>query len=387
MAALSGRRVLVLNAGSSSLKASVLELDERGRVANGGAPLAAIQTEWGSDATLVADRRATVETALSSIWAAGVAREAIALAGHRVVHGGTRFREATLMNDAALDELEALSDLAPLHNAVAIDTLRAQRDLLPDLPAVAAFDTAFHASLTEQAFVYPLPWAWYEDWGIRRFGFHGLSVAWSVRRAAELLARPADELCLVVAHLGSGCSVTAVQSGRSVSTSMGLTPLEGLMMGTRSGSVDPGILLHVMRQHGLSADRLAEVLDHESGLLGISGVAGDMRAVSAAAAGGSTRARLAIDIFVRRAAAGIAVAATSLPRIDALVFTGGIGEHASDVRAQIVARLTALNFEPLGESTGSGDGSLSAPETRIAVLRVAAREDIVIAEAAATVAY
>ena len=387
MAALSGRRVLVLNAGSSSLKASVLELDERGRVANGGAPLAAIQTEWGSDATLVADRRATVETALSSIWAAGVTRESIALAGHRVVHGGTRFREATLMNDAALDELEALSDLAPLHNAVAIDTLRAQRDLLPDLPAVAAFDTAFHASLTEQAVVYPLPWAWYEDWGIRRFGFHGLSVAWSVRRAAELLARPADELCLVVAHLGSGCSVTAVQSGRSVSTSMGLTPLEGLMMGTRSGSVDPGILLHVMRQHGLSADRLAEVLDHESGLLGISGVAGDMRAVSAAAAGGSTRARLAIDIFVRRAAAGIAVAATSLPRLDALVFTGGIGEHASAVRAQIVARLTALGLEPLGESTGSGDGSLSAPETRIAVLRVAAREDIVIAEAAASVAY
>jgi len=387
VAALSGRRVLVLNAGSSSLKASVLELDERGRVANGGAPLAAIQTEWGSDATLVADRRATVETALSSIWAAGVTRESIALAGHRVVHGGTRFREATLMNDAALDELEALSDLAPLHNAVAIDTLRAQRDLLPDLPAVAAFDTAFHASLTEQAFVYPLPWAWYEDWGIRRFGFHGLSVAWSVRRAAELLARPADELCLVVAHLGSGCSVTAVQSGRSVSTSMGLTPLEGLMMGTRSGSVDPGILLHVMRQHGLSADRLAEVLDHESGLLGISGVAGDMRAVSAAAAGGSTRARLAIDIFVRRAAAGIAVAATSLPRLDALVFTGGIGEHASAVRAQIVARLTALGLEPLGESTGSGDGSLSAPETRIAVLRVAAREDIVIAEAAASVAY
>jgi acetate kinase len=387
VAALSGRRVLVLNAGSSSLKTSVLELDEAGHVANGGAPLAATQTEWGSDATRVADRRATVETALSSIWAAGVTRESIALAGHRVVHGGTRFREATLMDDAALDELEALSDLAPLHNSVALDTLRAQRGLLPHVPSVAAFDTAFHATLTEQAFVYPLPWAWYEDWGIRRFGFHGLSVAWSVRRAAELLARPQDELCLVVAHLGSGCSVTAVQSGRSVSTSMGLTPLEGLTMGTRSGSVDPGILLHVMRQHGLSADRLAEVLDHESGLLGISGVAGDMRAVSAAATGGNTRARLAIDIFVRRAAAGIAVAATSLPRLDALVFTGGIGEHVSDVRAQIVARLTAFNFEPLGDSTGSGDGLLSAPEARIAVLRVAAREDIVIAEAAATVAY
>jgi acetate kinase len=386
VATLSGRRVLVLNAGSSSLKASVLEIDGRGRVANDGRPLAATQTEWGSDATRVADRRATVETALRSLWAGGVTRASIALAGHRVVHGGTRFRHATLMDDAALDELEALSDLAPLHNAVAIDTLRAQRDLLPDVPAVAAFDTAFHATLSEQAFVYPLPWAWYEEWGIRRFGFHGLSVAWSVRRAAELLARPADELCMVVAHLGSGCSVTAVQSGRSVSTSMGLTPLEGLAMGTRSGSVDPGILLHVLRQRGLSAENLAQVLDHESGLLGISGVSGEMRAVSAAAAAGNARARLAIDIFVRRAAAGIAVAATSLPRLDALVFTGGIGEHAADVRAQIVARLAPLHLEPLRESAGSGDGLLSAPEARVAVLRVAAREDIVIAEAAASVA-
>ncbi|HEY8134590.1 MAG TPA: acetate/propionate family kinase [Candidatus Limnocylindrales bacterium] len=387
VAALSGRRVLVLNAGSSSLKASVLEIDERGRVANDGRPLAATQTEWGSDATRVADRRATVERALNSLWAGGVGRDSITVAGHRVVHGGTRFRGATLIDDAALTELEALGDLAPLHNAVAIDTLRAQRDLMPDVLAVAAFDTAFHATLTEQAYVYPLPWAWYEDWGIRRFGFHGLSVAWSVRRAAELLARSPDELCLVVVHLGSGCSVTAVQSGRSISTSMGLTPLEGLTMGTRSGSVDPGILLHVMRQRGLSADRLAEVLDHESGLLGISGVAGDMRAVSDAAAGGNARARLAIDIFVRRAAAGIAVAATSLLRLDAVVFTGGIGEHAADVRAQIVARLGPLQLEPLGEPVGSGDGLLSAPEAGIAVLRVAAREDIVIAEAAATVAH
>jgi acetate kinase len=167
---------------------------------------------------------------------------------------------------------------------------------------------------------------------------------------------------------------------------MGLTPLEGLTMGTRSGSVDPGILLHVLRQRGLSAEGLAEVLDHESGLMGISGVSGEMLAVSDAAAGGNARARLAIDIFVRRAAAGIAVAATSLPRLDALVFTGGIGEHAADVRADIVARLAALHLEPLGESVGSGDGLISAPEARIAVLRVAAREDIVIAEAAASVA-
>jgi len=164
---------------------------------------------------------------------------------------------------------------------------------------------------------------------------------------------------------------------------MGLTPLEGLAMGTRSGSVDPGILLHVLRRRGLSADRLAEVLDHESGLLGISGISGDMRELSPAAAAGSQRARLAIDIFVRRAAAGIAVAAASLPRIDALVFTGGIGEHAGDVRAQIVARLATLNLEALAVSAVSGDGLLSGPDARVAVLRVEAREDIVIAQAAA----
>jgi acetate kinase len=238
------------------------------------------------------------------------------------------------------------------------------------------------------AFIYPLPWAWYEEWGIRRFGFHGLSVAWSVRRAAEMLARPAQELGLIVAHLGSGCSVTAVWSGRSVSTSMGLTPLEGLTMGTRSGSVDPGILLQVLRHHGLSADRLAEVLDHESGLLGVSGLSGEMTVLSDAAARGDARARLAIDIFVRRAAAGIAVAATSLPRVDALVFTGGIGEHATAVRSAIVELLAPLGLAPLGltprdPSAGSGDGLLSAPEARIAALRVHAREDIVIAEAAA----
>ncbi|MEP7379979.1 MAG: acetate/propionate family kinase [Chloroflexota bacterium] len=383
MAALSGKRVLVLNAGSSSLKASVLDIHSGGRVPSNSRPVAATQAEWGSDATRVTDRRATVEQALDELWRRGVAPESIELAGHRVVHGGTRFREPTLVDEAVLADIEEISELAPLHNAVALDTIRAQRALLPTVPAMACFDTAFHATLSEQAFVYPLPWAWYEDWGIRRFGFHGLSVAWSVRRAAEMLGRPAHELSLIVAHLGSGCSVTAVQSGQSVSTSMGLTPLEGLTMGTRSGSVDPGILLQVQRHHGMSADQLAQVLDHESGLLGISGLSGEMTVLSDAAARGDARARLAIDIFVRRAAAGIAVGATSLARVDALIFTGGIGEHAAAVRAAIVERLAPLGLAPLAPTVGSGEGLLSTRDAQIAVLRVHAREDIVIAEAAA----
>ena len=381
------KRILVLNAGSSSLKASVLEVGADGRVGVTRRPMAATQTAWGSDATRVVDRRATVAAALAELWrAADLAPTAVAGAGHRVVHGGARFVAPTLVDEAVLDEIGALEELAPLHNAVALDTLRAQRALLPSLPAVAVFDTSFHATLAEEAFVYPLPWRWYAEWGIRRFGFHGMSVAWSVRRAAELLERDPANLRLIVAHLGSGCSVTAVDAGRSVSTSMGLTPLEGLAMGTRSGSVDPGILLHVLRRRGLSADELADALDHESGLLGISGISGDMRELSAAAAGGSRRARLAIDIFVRRAAAGIAVAAASLPRIDALIFTGGIGEHAADVRAAICARLATLGIGPVAADGTGADALLSAPGSAVAVLRVEAREDVVIAEAVAALA-
>ena len=368
-------RVLVLNAGSSSLKASVIEV---GRLE----PLAATQVGWGSDATRVVDRRSTVEHALAALWGS-VEPASVASAGHRIVHGGARFRQPMQVDDAVLGELDGIAGLAPLHNEVALETLRAQRALLPGLPAVAVFDTGVHASLQDEAFVYPLPWHWYAEWGIRRFGFHGLSVAWSVRRAGELLGRDPAALGLIVAHLGSGCSVTAVDGERSVSTSMGLTPLEGLAMGTRAGSVDPGILLHVLRERGITADELAETLDHGSGLLGISGVSGDVRELTAAAANGSTRARLALDIFVRRAAEGIAAAAVALPRLDSLVFTGGIGEHAADLRAAICARLAVLGVWGVESATVAEDAILTPPGAGITILRVEAREDIVIAEATA----
>ena len=368
-------RVLVLNAGSSSLKASVIEV---GRLE----PLAATQVGWGSDATRVVDRRSTVEHALAALWGS-VEPASVASAGHRIVHGGARFRQPMQVDDAVLGELDGIAGLAPLHNEVALETLRAQRALLPGLPAVAVFDTGFHASLQDEAFVYPLPWHWYAEWGIRRFGFHGLSVAWSVRRAGELLGRDPAALGLIVAHLGSGCSVTAVDGGRSVSTSMGLTPLEGLAMGTRAGSVDPGILLHVLRERGIRVAELAETLDHGSGLMGVSGVSGDVRELTAAAANGSARARLALDIFVRRAAEGIAAAAVALPRLDALVFTGGIGEHAADLRAAICARLAVLGVPEIAAAEVSTDSVLTPSGAHVAVLRVEAREDIVIAEATA----
>jgi acetate kinase len=370
-------RVLVLNAGSSSLKASVVEVGRRD-------PPATAAVDWGSDATKKADRRETVADALARL-AETTDLTNLAGVGHRVVHGGSRFRQPAMIDDAVLRDLDELSELAPLHNPVAVDTIRAARAALPHLPHVAVFDTAFHATLSPTGYLYALPYFWYERWGVRRYGFHGLSVAWSVRRAGELLGRDPTGLGLIVAHLGSGCSVTAIDGGKSVWTSMGMTPLEGLMMGTRAGSFDPGVMLKLLRDESLSVDDLAEALDHGSGLLGVSGVSGDVRELESAAAAGNERAELALRMFVRRTAGYVAAAATSLRRFDAIIFTGGIGEHAAGIRSQIVGRLGLLGIEPIDDRSVQADGVLSAAGSAVAVLRVEAREDLVIADAVAQV--
>ncbi len=371
-------RVLVLNPGSSTLKASVIE--PPGRDA-----LATAIVEWGADATRALGWVAGVADVLGAVEAAGVAPASIDAVGYRVVHGGTRFVGPALIEDATVDAIEELAELAPLHNESAAETIRAARQALPGIPHVAAFDTAFHASLPPSGYRYPVPEAWFRDWGIRRFGFHGLSVAWSVHRAAELLGRPVDGLRLVVAHLGSGCSVTAVDGGRSVETSMGMTPLEGLMMGTRSGSIDPGILLALIRDHRISEAELEDVLEHRSGLLGLSGRSADIRELLVAEAAGDDAAALALGLFVRRAAAGIAAAATCLPAIDAVVLTGGIGENSGRMRVRIVASLAVLGIPPIPDADVHEDEALTDSARTPAVLRIQAREDIVIANAVRSV--
>ena len=315
-------RVLVLNPGSSNLKASVVSPSDHTRSFDRTIAWAGGDPRNGA--------LATVEEIVDAV------DPPIDAVGYRVVHGGERFTGPIRLDDEAVSAIEALADLAPLHNPLAVATIRAARRLLPDPPQVAAFDTAFHASLPEAVRRYPVPDSW-SDTGIRRYGFHGLSVEWSVRRASELLGRPAETLSLVIAHLGGGCSVTAVDGGRSVDTTMGMTPLEGLMMGTRAGSIDPGIIFRLLRTGRPVADLEAD-LDHRSGLAGVAGTA-DMEQLLVREAGGDERARLAIEMFVGRAAAGIAASGTHLERIDALVFTGGIGEHAASVRARICARL------------------------------------------------
>jgi acetate kinase len=371
-------RVLVLNAGSSTLKASVLDPPRR-------EAHAAETVSWGADATRATDRREAFRGLLGAIVVAGVPIGSIDAVGHRVVHGGTRFVTPAVVDDDVLMAIEEMAPLAPLHNVIAAETIRLAAEELPTVPQVACFDTAFHTTLDPAALRYPVPDRWFEEWGVRRFGFHGLSVAWSVRRAAELLDRDISSLALVVAHLGSGCSVTAVEGGRSVATSMGMTPLEGLMMGSRAGSIDPGVLLALLRAGRRTPDELAEDLDHGSGLVGVAGTS-DVRALLAAEAEGEERAALGLEIFVRRAAAGIAAMATELPALDAVVFTGGIGEHAGPVRARIVARLGTLGLSSISSTDLEGDAVLSDAGAAPAVLRIEAREDVVVAEATAELA-
>lgn len=361
-------RVLVLNAGSSSLKASVIDTA-------GVATLGSSAADWRPGPEF-ADTRCEAATAtVTEILGRVGTVEAV---GHRVVHGGTKFTEPIRITDEVLSGIEELDELAPLHNHLAVETIRATQTILPGLDQVACFDTAFHSGLDEAAWRYPVPREWETQWGVRRFGFHGLSVSWSVERAASLLGRPAADLSLVVAHLGSGSSVTSVAGGRSVATSMGFTPLEGLMMGTRAGSIDPGILLHVLRS-GVTLRDLAGALENQSGLLAVSGISADVAELERAAAGGSKEAALSLAIHARRAAEGIAAATTSLARVDALIFTGGIGENAGSVRSAICARLRVLGVEPPHPAAGDEDQALSTEDARVQVLRVRSREDVVIA--------
>lgn len=362
-------RILVLNAGSSTLKASLLR-------AGLARPLGSTVVDWGGDPV----HRAPVVVAEVLDKLGVTAATGVRGVGHRIVHGGPDLVEPVQIDDAAMDALRAVVPLAPLHLPPALAVIDALRARLPGVRQVACFDTAFHARLPETTRRYPVPAMWSEAYGIRRYGFHGLSVAWATERATDLLGQPVSRLRLVVVHLGAGSSVTAVDRGRSVATSMGYTPLEGLMMATRSGSIDPGIVTALVRDGRRSIEDIDDDLLHRSGLLGVGGSA-DMRTLVSRAADGDAAARLAIAMFVDRAAAGIAAAATHLTSVDAVVFTGGIGEGAAGVRARIVRRLAVLGIAPIDARRRTGDRQLSTAGARPAVLRVEAREDLVIARA------
>jgi acetate kinase len=367
-------RVLVVNAGSSSLKLRVL--DDRDQV-RGTADLPA------PEGTVDAGQ---LRSALGSLGEADAA-------GHRVVHGGTFFTEPVLIDDRVLARLRSLTDLAPLHQPKSLSALAAVQAARPGLPAVACFDTAFHASIPDPAATYALPREWRQRWALRRYGFHGLSHSYCSRRAAELAGGGSR---IVTCHLGAGASLAAVRDGVSVDTTMGFTPLEGLVMATRSGSVDPGLVLWLEEHAGTPSAELAATLEHRSGLLGLAGTA-DMREVVTRAAAdsrearagasepgpraGEPEARLALDVYVHRLRAGIAAMAAALGGLDILVFTGGVGENAPEVRAEAAAGLGFLGVEVdpdrnRSAPAGAADWEIGRPGAPARAFVIAAREDI-----------
>jgi acetate kinase len=353
-------RVLVVNAGSSSLKLSVVEADDE----------VAASTElerWDGNA---ADAR--VGAFVSSAGTVGAV-------GHRVVHGGVQFDGPVVIDERVEGELAALVHLAPLHQPRAIAGIDAIKTALPGARAVACFDTAFHMSMPAAASTYALPRAWRERWPVRRFGFHGLSHAYAYRRACELAGRPLGRV--VTCHLGAGASLCAVREGRSVDTTMGFTPLEGLVMVTRSGTIDPGLVTWLARDAGLAIEEIDDALTHRSGLAGLAGGSGDMRDVLAARSRGDADAVLAFDVFVHRLRREIGAMAAALGGLDALVFTGGIGEHAPDVRRSVCGDLAYLgvSIDDVANGDGEGDRRLHVDGARAYTYVVTAREDIEIA--------
>ena len=423
-AAGSGGLVLVLNSGSSSVKFALLIPDTGERMLGGlaeevGTPEAVLRIRRypgdavseslpdGSYQTVIArilDRladpgeqypREQGAAARGAAARGAAARGAAARdagrarligVGHRVVHGGDRFSASTLVDGAVIAAIREFARLAPLHNPANLAGIEAVSAIRPELPQVAVFDTAFHHTMPASAFRYAVPEDWYTRYGVRRYGFHGTSHRFVSQQAAALLNKPLGELRLVTAHLGNGCSAAAIRGGVSVDTTMGLTPMEGLVMGTRSGDIDPGVFGYLSDRSGQTAAELTQVLDTQSGLQGLSGVGNDMRAVEAAAARGDERARLALEVFVHRLAKAIAGLVTNLGRLDALVFTGGIGEKSPVVRGLVLRRLGFLGLaeDPEanaghGRSTG---GRISRPGP-VQALVVPTDEELMIARDAA----
>jgi acetate kinase len=357
--------ILVLNAGSSSLK---YRLFRSGEPAGGG-----IVERIGEPSGSAPDHGAAVEWVLDRLSGVGAV-------GHRIVHGGTRFRAPVLVDDAVLSAIRSLSELAPLHNPVGVAGIEAARRALPGVPQVAVFDTAFHATLPEAAATYALDREVAQRYGIRRYGFHGISVGWVVGGTARLLGRPLNELNVIVLHLGNGASATAVAGGRSVETSMGLTPLEGLVMGTRTGDLDPAVAFHLGRA-GLDPSGIEDLYLHRSGLAGLCGD-NDVRQVVAREAAGDPDARLALDVYCHRIRKYVGAYHAVLGRLDAITFTAGVGEHSAVVRARSLAGLEPLGIAVDPDRNGTGEPAriVSPDGARVAVCVVPTDEEHAIAD-------
>ncbi len=393
-------KILVLNSGSSSQKSSLHEIGEtlpddppgrlwEGRIEWHG-EVAAVEGKNARgfvqhDQVKVSSRAEAVEHLLGMLsdgeTPAVTSHAEIDVVGHRVVHGGPKYEEPVLLTPEVRAEIAKVSAFAPLHNRAELEGMEVIEKLLGPVPQVAVFDTGFHRRMPQAAAVYPGPYQWFER-GIHRYGFHGINHQYCAARAAQLLRRDVNSLKLVSCHLGNGCSLAAIRDGHSIDTTMGFTPLEGLMMGTRSGSIDPGILTYLMREGRLQAQEIDDVLNKESGLLGISGISGDMREVLVSMKQNHPRAKLAFDIYVHRLQAGIGAMVAVLGGVDGLIFTAGVGENSVEVREAACNKLgfLGLRLDEAANAQRSPDRDIATPDSAIRVLIIRAQEDWAIAK-------
>ncbi len=384
-------QILVINCGSSSLKFAVIDPATRTEVVNGlaqrlGSPEASVTWKDASgrkheDAIPDGDHAKAMSEVYEGLKARGLA-SSIAGIGHRVVHGGQLFSASVVIDEQVEKGIESCFALGPLHNPPNLLGIRICKQLFPGLRQVAVFDTAFHQTMPRQAYLYAVPYTWYEQHAVRKYGFHGTSHRYVSARAVGMLGLRADDSAVVVAHLGNGCSATAVKNGKSVDTTMGLTPLEGLVMGTRSGDIDPALIAFMCERLGKDAAEITDILNKQSGLIGLSGVSNDMRTLLAACDKGDDRARLAVEVFCYRLAKSLAALAVPLGRLDAIAFTGGIGENSVPVRAKVVEHLKILGLvlDPARNAVNGKDsnGRITSDGSTIALV-VQTNEELVIA--------
>ncbi|WP_453994436.1 acetate kinase [Bacillus nitroreducens] len=385
-------KIIAINAGSSSLKFQLFEMPSEEVVTKGiferigldkGIFTISVNGEKQTTEVELPDHAVAVKILLEKLTELGIIKslDEIEGIGHRVVHGGESFADSVVITDEVIAEIDRLSELAPLHNPANLTGIKAFQEVLPNVPAVAVFDTAFHQTMPEKSFLYSLPYDYYKEYGIRKYGFHGTSHKYVSQRAAEILERPLEQLRILSCHLGNGASIAAIEGGKSIDTSMGFTPLAGVTMGTRSGNIDPALIPFIMEKTGKTADEVLDVLNKESGMLGVSGFSSDLRDLQEQADEGNERAKLALEVFASRIHKYIGSYAARMHGIDAIVFTAGIGENSESVRARVLTGLEFMGvyWDPVLNKVRGQEAFISYPHSPVKVLIIPTDEEVMIA--------
>ncbi|EWG10531.1 acetate kinase [Cytobacillus firmus] len=385
-------KIIAINAGSSSLKFQLFDMPSEEVITKGlieriGLDNAvfniSVNGEKIKEVTDIPDHAVAVKILLDKLTTLGIIKslDEIEGIGHRVVHGGEAFNDSVVITAEVLAKIDELSELAPLHNPANITGIKAFQQVLPNVPAVAVFDTAFHQTMPESSFLYSLPYEYYEKYGIRKYGFHGTSHKYVSERAAEMLGRPLDQLRLISCHLGNGASITAIEGGKSIDTSMGFTPLAGVTMGTRSGNLDPALIPFIMEKTGLNADEVLDVLNKKSGMLGVSGFSSDLRDIEIQAVEGNERAELALEVFANRIHKYIGSYASRMYGVDAIIFTAGIGENSDVIRERVLQGLEFMGvyWDPALNKVRGEEAFINYPHSPVKVMIIPTNEEVMIA--------